>query len=302
MRSKTILWLVPLALLAACDASDSDNSYRKNALSAGTAAMVADSSASTDNTLSINSPERKVIRTADLRCKVRNVLTATTQLEDLARSAGGIVQESHLENTGPETKTSFYSQDSLRRVQIYTTTATVTLRIPCMMLDSVVNAIPAMTCFIDSRSVKQEDVTYRYMNNELKNKVGDNATTISRSMQLAKKSSEPIAVQQYDDHRQEQKIDRKIENMQLMDNVSYATLTVALSQPEQVFVQTVENADYAARTPLLLQCKAAALAGWDYVMTLAIGLITIWPLLLLLTGAYLFRRKIRTSLHLAPGK
>ena len=122
----------------------------------------------------------------------------------------------------------------------------------------------------------------------------------AQALHLAKKSREPIEVQQYNDSRQEEKIGRKIENMQLMDSVSYATFTVAFSQPGQVYTQIIVNAAYVTATPFMLQCKAALNNGWDIVKAIAVAFLTIWPLLLVAALALLaYKIVVRRPLLLA---
>jgi hypothetical protein len=156
----------------------------------------------------------------------------------------------------------------------------------------VINAIPGLTSFIDARTLKQSDVTYKYLTNELKNQVGSSNTAAR-----VKQGKAAIEAQEYDDNKTEQKIDRKVENLQMLDDVNYASVTVALSQSEQVVVQTVVNTDYLSRPTFGTQCRSALYTGWEFVRVLAVLLIRIWPLLILLMIGYAifrfyFRRQV----------
>jgi hypothetical protein len=303
MSLTKLFWLVPIILFTSCGNREANGVYEKNGATAVPGnVMATDSTAILINNKALNSPERKVIHTADFHCKVQNVFNATTRLEQLVKSVGGIVQESHMDNVSDAMKTTYYKPDSLHQSQTYTTTSLLTLRVPSQYLDSVINSIPGMTSFINSRTLKQSDITWAYLANELKN-VNDNTNaTTSQALKLAKKSREPIEVQQYADKRHEQMVDRKMANLLMIDEVSYATITVALSQPEQVYIQTIVNPDYFARAPFSLQCKEALANGLNFVKSLFVGLISIWPLLILFaTGAvialYVTNRKKR---HLQP--
>lgn len=293
-----VWWLIPLFALSAC-AGGNKESYTSAPASASGAVPAADSGAVPDAGMPINSPKRKIIHRADFVCKVQNVFTATTRLEQLVKSLGGVVQESHIANYDDDTRTTYYTADSLRQTKTFTTTATITLRVPSGYMDSVVNSIPGMISFLDSRTLKQSDVTYDYMANELKNRIG-NSNTTTRAMQLAKKSKDPIDVQEYDDDRQEQQINRRIENMHLLDDVHYATLTLALSQPQQVYVQTIINPDYFTKPPFSLQCKAALSCGWNIIKAFTVWLLTIWPLVLVaIAGIFIWRKMWRRPLAFA---
>ena len=282
MSLKKLFWIVPALALAACGNGSIDKeTTRSDAPAAPAETAAPDSSAIHSRNIPLTAPERKVIHTADFHCQVQNVFAATTPLEQLVRSVGGVVQESTIGNSGSAVKTVYYKPDSLRQAQTYTTTALLTLRVPSLYVDSIINAIPDMVSFIDSRKLKQNDVTWAYLANELKSQVGDTKGASAQALKLAKKSKEPIEVEEYEDERKEQKIDRKIGNLQMLDVASFATITVAFSQPEQVYIQTVVNPEHFTQTPFSLQCTAALNNGWDVVRTVAIALINLWPLLLL---------------------
>ncbi len=299
MSSKNLLWLLPLFLLAACGNSGG-NYYESSPAAVKLENAATDSVAAAAADEPINSPRRKIIHTADFNCKVADVFVATTKLENLVKSVGGIVQESQMNNNSYDTKTSYYTADSLRQTKTYTPMATLTLRVPSQYLDSVVSALPGMCTFVDSRILKQSDVTYKYLSNVLKNQIGNNNTT-KQALKLAKKSYEPIEVQEYDNYTQEQKIDRKIENMNMDENINYATLTVAFAQPEQVFVQTIVNPDYIAKTPFSLQCKSALNTGWELIKMFIVWCMKIWPLILICIATLVFVKRF-TRRQLAVAK
>jgi hypothetical protein len=291
MCSKKLLWLVPLFATAACG-SASMNKDSNSRVADTTAAAAAASPSSYSAAPALTVPERKIKRTADFHCKVQNVFSSVTTLEQLVKANGGIVQESNIENSGTETKTSYYKPDSLRQTQIYTTTALLTLRVPSQRLDSLINAIPGLTTFIESRRLRQSDVTYQYLANDLKNEANETHATAT-AMKLARKSKDAIDAGQYEADRKEQQIGRKIENLQLLDDVSYATITVAFSQPEQVFVQTIVNPEHITSLPFNTQCRAAINTGLELVSAILVALISVWPLLLLSVAGLVIYLRIR---------
>ncbi|WP_222597255.1 DUF4349 domain-containing protein [Chitinophaga pinensis] len=61
-----------------------------------------------------------------------------------------------------------YSADSLKRIELYTPVANLTLRVPTASLDSVVHTLTAMATFIDYRTLKDEDKTLTYLSNAMK--------------------------------------------------------------------------------------------------------------------------------------
>ena len=297
MHSKKLLWLVPLFAMAACgngrrnteDYADKSVTVRADSTEAAAGKMPPAGNATAAPPL--NSPDRKIKRTADFHCKVQNVFNSTTRLEQLVKASGGAVLESQIQNSNSEIKTSYYKPDSLKQTQTYTTTALLTLKVPAQYLDTIINAIPGLTNFIDSRTLRQSDITYQYLANELKNNADE--TNAASAMKLAKKSKDALEVQRYDADRQDEHISRKIENLQIMDDVTYATVTVAFSQPEQVFVQTIVNPGYITRVSFTMRSEAALREGADMISEIFVGLVSIWPLLLLTIAGWIVYRKMR---------
>jgi len=128
MSHKKIWAILPLALLCACSSK-----YSGSADSTPAPTAKANNTVSADSvnfSTDITSPSRKIIRTAYFHCRVDNVYTATSKLEDMVKATGGIVQESKMETTMGEQKTLNYKPDSLKHVQVYQTTSNLTLRVP----------------------------------------------------------------------------------------------------------------------------------------------------------------------------
>ncbi len=290
MSPLKLLWLSPLFLFAACANGNSSKEYNGNTPVPASIAKT-DTTAVTEEGATLNDRSRKIIYTADFHCKVADVFKATSRLERLVKSVGGLVQESHMDNTSDEVKTSYYKADSLRQTQTYNTTAMLTLRVPSVYVDSVINSVPGIAAFIDSRTLKQSDVTWMYLSNELKNEVN----TANASASIPKKSSAALVTREYEDNRQEQIINRKITNLQLTDDVSYATITVALTQPAQVYTQIIVNPEHIRSIPFLLQCEAGIMNGWNFVSALVVGLINIWPIILLTIAGIIVYRKARNK-------
>ncbi len=272
MSTKKLWWLLPLACLAAC----SNGANHENANRQSVEKAMADSTA-----IPLNSSERKIIRTADFKCEVANVMTAVNALERMVTDAGGAVEESKVENTAGNEGEAYYKVDSLKKYHTYTTTATLTLRVPVAVLDSVIRNVPAMVNFIDARTLKESDVTADYTANRLKAETGTKVYSAEKAVKLAKKAEDLVAIQQYEDENVTQLINRKLENMRLLDEVNYATLTIALSQPPQVFVQIIADPAYVASVPFTTQLGEALRSGGNLLGDLFVGLISVWPLLVI---------------------
>lgn len=293
MLTKNVCLFFPLCLLAACGTPDAH--YGESAEPAPASEQVlatADSVVFGNSISSLTSPSRKMIRTADLRCRVDDVFAATTQLEDLVKASGGIVEESKMINQSTGSRNIYHSADSIKKVEVYTTTAHVVLRVPVAALDTVLKTIPAISTFVESRTLAQEDVTLRYLTNSLKN---ETRADIKDPMALAKKSGEAIAAAEYIAGTNERSIDRRIENLHLLDEVNYATITVDLHQPERVNTMIVVNTDHATEVPYATQLMLSLNKGWQLIKGLFAAIITLWPLWIIAFVGFAVYRRFRQS-------
>ncbi len=244
--------------------------------------------------LSLSSPSRKIIKTADLRCRVSDVFTATTNIERLSNSVGGQISDSKLENSSDEVRSLPYKSDSLKQVSSYTTTAHLNLRIPVSSLDTVLGSIAAQSAFVDSRNLHLDDVTLRYLSNKLKNDAMGGNDAASRARGLARKTGDAVFSGDYTDERNNTRIDRRIENMQLNDQVTYATLTVDLYQPQRIHEMIIPDIAFLMKPTLGQQASLAINNGWQLLKALFIGLLEIWPLSLLALAAIIVFRRYRS--------
>jgi hypothetical protein len=273
-----------LALFVACN-----NAEQRAALNEMTAA--ADSTVLGSDITDINSPSRKMVHSADISCRVDDVYDVTSKLEDLVHSLNGVVAESRMENRTEETKTLHYKPDSLKQVRMYTTTAYITLRVPQQYADSVMEVIPSMATFIEHRTLKQEDKTMQYLSNALKNEALK--PTIADT---------PLKTEQaivYNDQKKEQIVERKINNLQLLDDVNYATITVELFQPQKVDALTIIDPSTATALPFGKRLFISFSDGWHGCMEFLLVLIQLWPLWLivgLLIWGYRQGRKRKWSI------
>jgi hypothetical protein len=114
-------------------------------------------------------------------------------------------------------------------------------------------------------------------------------------MDVAKKSEEVIAADEYLTQKHENTVDRRITNLELLDEANYATIKVEFFQPERINCQVVINADYFSKPSFGVQFMLALNNGWQLLREIFIGLLSIWPLLFGAAGIILFYRKFRKN-------
>ena len=93
------------------------------------------------------------------------------------------------------------------------------------------------------------------------------------------------------EEKKEAEIRRYIDNLKMIDDVQYATLSVTLTQPDLPVVQTVPDIDGMMKESYATRLRIAMSGGLDLIIGLVLGLLSIWPLLLIaVVVTYLVRR------------
>lgn len=288
-----LYYMAPVVLLtAAC--SSRPNHYEaadSTTVSVNEVAQAADSTGFSKDITSVNSASRKRVRTADVRCRVGSVFNAVSTLEHVVRGVDGMVSESIMQNESVVIKDIPYSVDSLKRIELYTPAATLTLRVPANSLDSVVHTLTSMATFIDYRTLKDEDKTLAYLSNAMKNN-----GPVSPVVKPAAKGT-TLDVARYKDEQYETETDRRIANLAILDDVHYATFSVQLFQLQQADVQVIVNPERVTRAQFGTQFLLALRTGLESIGVLFIFLISCWPYLILLAlGVLIYRKALRKKL------
>ncbi len=259
MRYYILLCTLLAIILSSC-ANGGQNEYLASA----------DSTSFAGNAADINSSSRKISKEADIKCRVTDVLATTTHIEQMVKSMGGLVAESSFENAVIDQRQYSYTTDSLKQVRTYTPTAHLTLRVPAQYLDSMMQTLPAMVSFVEQRKLQQTDLTLAYLGNALKKQVTDTVTQTAQQLTA---------------------VDRRMENLHILDRVNYATLTVALVQPPQVYAEIIADTDAAIRAPFYKRIGQSFLKGVIVLEEMVVALLTIWPVWLIVLGIVIWYRR-----------
>lgn len=297
MRIPIRYLVIPAFALAAC----SSNQHRPNAddalaptadKSADQYVAAADSTNFSGDIASLTSASRKRVRTADVRCRVTDVFHAATRMEQVVSSVQGVVVESTMKNQYAGQYDLPYTADSLKRMQLYTPTANLTLRVPVASLDSVVSILTSMAVLIDYRTKTDQDYTLSYLANALKNKkTGQHIDKV-----VADKKTTTLDIAKYEDQQEETKVDRNISNLKILDDVAYATFTVELFQSQAASTETVINPRAVSRAGFGTEVRTAVVDGANLLRDLFLFFIQIWPLVIMgILGWWGYRRYRRMS-------
>lgn len=274
---------IPLLALCACQSNVSKEMRDY--------AATADSTSFSNDITKLNSASRKRVKTADVRCRVNNVFAATSGMEQLVTRLGGIVVESNLQNESVQHFNLPYTADSVKRVQLYTPIADLTLKVPVEHLDSVVYALTSNAAYIDHRVVKDQDMTLKYLANALKREQHELQDEKQAKVTPAKKGT-TLDVVQYKDQKVDAAIDQQMDNLQINDDVAYSTFTVQLFQPQITDEQIVINPEQLTRAGFGTELLTALRNGADIFRNILLFFIQLWPFLLVALLGWIGYRKL----------
>ncbi|OJV54714.1 MAG: hypothetical protein BGO31_07015 [Bacteroidetes bacterium 43-16] len=264
------------AFMVACaQARDESSSDRE---SAATEAVATGEVTGKDGLVDITDERRKMMKNADLKMRVTDVQKATISLERATAAMGGLVMQSEISNEIGAIKELPYTTDSLKMARTYQTRSLLKVRVPTMYLDSFLDLAAAQAQFINSRNILVEDASLQYLSNDLKQQVGAGDKSLDKAANLSRKTSEALEVARTEENIAASKIDKQIDNLNIRDKVKYATVSIAIVQPEKVDVCTVADVSKQMEAGWGTQFRNALGSGWSFLKVVLIGLVHIWPL------------------------
>jgi hypothetical protein len=251
------------------------------------------------------------IRVADLRFRVKDVVRATLGIEDIVGAHDGWVTKTQLRSEPRGTTTIPVSEDSLLEVSRYELVNTITLRVPNTALDSTLRQIGRWVDLFDHRNILADDIRLRMMANAMAvRRAKAHSLRVAHAIDdQGRKLKETLSAEealQASDERRDQGI---LKNLELADRVTYSTVTVDIYQRTLIRREMIANErSIEGYQPSLWSRLTDALAnGWRLVEMAITGLISIWPIVLLLGGSLwlLWRNKgkrkaIKPALMVTP--
>lgn len=286
---------VVLGLVFACKQApeSSENAAFEEKTTVSDAAGSFSSSAAVVNLTS----NRKFVRTADVKFKVKNVTQSTYAIEDATSKFGGFVTYTNLEsNIYDENKTKI-SPDSTLVSTKYKVENNITIRVPNAKLDTVLKIISKQVHFLNYRRIKADDVSLQIVSNEMTQK---RSTVSEKRLENAidakgKKLKEIGSAEENLDLKKEQNDLVKIQNLSLNDQINFSTVSLNIYQDESIVQEMVANEKSINfyRPNIGLQILDSLKTGWFMLENIVSTVVLLWPLLLLGFLGYFGYKKLK---------
>ncbi len=280
-NTKIVLTLLALGLVLSCkeSASKENATYMEEATTDSTS--VVSSSAAVEN----KNSNRKFVRTADVKFKVKNVAKSTYAIEDATTKFGGFVTYTNLQSNIHSEDRTKVSQDSTLVTTKYKVDNNITIRVPNTKMDTVIKTITKQIHFLDYRIIKADDVSLQMLSNELAQKRSNSSEKrLANAIDSkGKKLNQVVKAEETLDAKKEQNDVSKLQNLSLQDQVDFSTLTLNIYQEESIKQEMVANEKSinAYRPNIGLQIWDSIKTGWFMLENIVSFIVVLWPFALI---------------------
>jgi len=280
-NTKIVLTLLALGLVLSCKESvaEETSDYSENVATDSTS--VVSSSAAVEN----KNSNRKFVRTADVKFKVKNVAKSTYAIEDATTKFGGFVTYTHLQSNIHSEDRTKVSQDSTLVTTKYKVDNNITIRVPNTKMDTVIKTIAKQIHFLDYRIIKADDVSLQMLSNELAQKRSNSSEKrLANAIDSkGKKLNQVVKAEETLDAKKEQNDASKLQNLSLQDQVNFSTLTLNIYQDESIKQEMVANEKSinAYRPNIGLQIWDSVKTGWFMLEHIVSFIVVLWPFALI---------------------
>lgn len=265
---KNLLYLSLVIFLTACHSDANSGSYHADHKEA---ALMAEE-AMDQNSQTV---ERKIIKTADIRFQVKDLKASTQRIETLAKQYNGLITNMNQTNSN------------------YSINNYLSIRIPSEQLDTFIAAMEVESIFTDYTRIQSQDVTEEYLdiNTRLATKkaVRDRYVEILRNKAKTVKdilaAEDKIRIIQEEIEAAEGRLNY------LKNKTELSTINIEIYQ-EVAYVKSPT----VYKKPYFTKLKEGFINGWDLVQDITIGLVSIWPILIIGGILFMMRKKIQLKI------
>lgn len=277
-------------IFSGCGRSDAGE-QEFNKMADSTAAIISSPAAVEDG----KDTTRKFIRTADLKFKVKSVIHATYDIENITGRQGGFVTYTNLASQVDEVTTIPVSADSSLETTYYTVTNTITLRVPNTRLDSTLKQIAHNIDYLDYRIIKADDVAIQLLSNNLAQK--RSAKTGERLAKAidnrAKKLTETTDAEKALEDKQEEADNAWLSSLSLSDQVKFSTINISIYQRQAIKRELISNdQNIEAYEPGFgSKMLESVQTGWNMLEAFLVFLARLWAFIMVVLLAFILYKK-----------
>lgn len=258
MKAKFLVMLAGIAMLAACK---------------GQSEKAADFPVS----------DSMLVKTADMRVKVKNVQTTAEKISKLVSQKEGMVMHHNMKSEVVSSREIKLSDDSIKKLTVVNVNADMTVKIPSDFIEAFMDSVNHLSTYVDTRTMDIEDRSIDYVAEVLKTDNREKSVKLREKIKRVTNNTADSILAIEDNI-----VDRKINNLHTEQAVNYSTVTLNLYENNVVKAEVVVNEDLSSYSlPLFKRVGLALSTGWFYFAEFVIGLLHLWPFIIAIgAGAF----------------
>jgi hypothetical protein len=244
---------------------------------------------------------RRMIRTANIKFKVKDVIKSTYNIENIVVKHNGFVENTNLTSQINYTKETAIKEDSILLTTYYTVINALILRVPNTQLDTTLKEIAQFVEFMDYRNISARDVTLDLLAKRLEqSRLARYDSRMTNAVDNKGKRLDDVS--NAEDHilrRQTQADEAKLANLQILDKIKFSTITLSLYQNQSIKYEVVakEKTVKPYSTPFGTRFIDALKFGWIIIVEFFLFLVNIWSIILIgilvLWGVKYFKKRLK---------
>lgn len=241
---------------------------------------------SSDSTLvaadSVSPQQAKLVKTADMRFKVKNVELTSENITSLTTKYNGMVMHHDMTASNEQTNDTRLNNDSVMRVSRFNTNAIMTVKIPSEKIEEFLDAISHMSVYVNVRRMDIEDKSLDYLSSQMK--LNSRKELVSRQKAGRVVFKNPDAVLDLKDGL----VDEQINNRKIDDQVKYSVISLDFYQSNTISKEIIVNDDPETyKLPFGNRLLIAFGDGWALFKELVILLADMWVFIIAGIGMWI---------------
>ncbi|KQT22150.1 hypothetical protein ASG31_02055 [Chryseobacterium sp. Leaf404] len=237
--------------------------------------------------------EKQFIKTANVNMEVKDVYDTTISIEKTVQELGGFVTHSDLQSKVISEDTYNTSGEDAMLVKKYQTENSMLVRVPTSKLGELLTLINDKKLFLNSRLINAEDVTSSIKYAELE---GKRIKKTEENISKLKATQDKVTL---DNENMSDGNLQQLANMDVSDNLKYSTVEIYIQEPKlriaEIAVTNTKNIDNKYKFNFLYDVKNAFTEGFYLIQKLFVGLVAIWPIVLIAGIGFYFYRKNKSN-------
>lgn len=234
---------------------------------------------------SVSTIDQKLIKTADLNFKVKNVRKVGEEVTGLTQHYRGMVMNHHLRSEVERLKEVELDDDSVMRVSVFNTHADMTVKVPAEHLTAFVTAVNRLGVYTTVSDMDIEDNTLTYLESQLR--MDSRKELVKQHKQGTIKLKNPQDVLIFKDAL----VDEQINTKRIDAAVKYSTVSLSFFENNTILKERIPNTNPAVyNTGFGLRLKQAIVNGMHIFAEVFIALANLWVFVIMAVAMWMIYR------------